>query len=249
MKSRVKSCFVVVLACAFLSACAAPEHHAGPKRAMEITDFYRCATVSAPALSPDGRLVAFGVKRNDLEAGKSWSELWCMRPDGSDLRQLTRDNSDTDPAFSPDGKRLLFASSRDGGGQLWTLDLDGGSPHKLTAWAPGLGTAKWSPDGRWIAATSDVFPDVALDAAAQKARADELTKGGVDVHVADDLYYPPLDVLVRRAARPHPAPRRAQREDLQGPHARRLREPDLLAGRPQLRLLARRPRVLLRQQP
>jgi dipeptidyl aminopeptidase/acylaminoacyl peptidase len=188
----VKPSFVLVLALLSLSACSAPD--AAParpaaKRAMEIADFYRCATLSAPALSLDGELVAFSVKRYDLEAGKSWSELWCMRADGSDLRQLTEGNSDTDPVFSPDGRQLLFASSREGGGQLWTLDVDGGEPHKLTDWAPGLGSAVWSPDGRWIAATSDVFPDVALDAAAQKARADALAPNGLQVHVTDDLYY------------------------------------------------------------
>jgi dipeptidyl aminopeptidase/acylaminoacyl peptidase len=188
----VKPSTLLLLSCGLLAACSSPqaaERPAAPPRAMEIADFYRTLTLSGPALSPDGQLVAFAVKRNDLEAGKSWSELYCMHADGSGLRQLTHGESDTDPVFSPDGERLLFSSSREGGGQLWTLDLDGGEPKKLTDWSPGLGSAIWSPDGRWIAATSDVFPDVALDAAAQKAREDAQSKGGVSVHVADDLYY------------------------------------------------------------
>jgi dipeptidyl aminopeptidase/acylaminoacyl peptidase len=192
----VKPSTVLVLACSLLSACSAPssapaavKHPAGPPRAMEIADYYRVATLSAPAISHDGKLVAVAVKRNDLDAGKSWSELWCMGTDGSGLRQLTKDNSDTEPVFSPDGKRLLFSSSRDGGGQLWTVGLDGGDPEELTDWSPGLGNAVWSPDGRWIAATSDVFPDVALDAKAQAARGDALGAGHVTVHVADGLYY------------------------------------------------------------
>lgn len=192
----MKPSLLLVLSCSILGACSStgpaaatrPAGTAAPRRAMEIADFYRAAAPSAPALSPDGRLVAFGLKRNDLQSGKAWSELWCMNADGSDLRQLTSENSDSDPVFSPDGKRLLFSSSRDGGGQLWTLDLDGGEPRKLTDWGPGLGGAIWSPDGKWIAAASDVFPGVALDAAAQQAHADELA-GGISVHVADDLYY------------------------------------------------------------
>jgi len=189
----VKLLAVLVLALSGLPACtstpAAGARPAGDKRAMEISDFYRCATLGAPALSLDGRHVAFAVKRYDFDKGKSWSEIWCMDADGSHQRQLTRDNNDTDPVFSPDGKRLLFSSSREGGGQLWTVGIDGDGPRKLTDWAPGLASAVWSPDGRWIAATSDVFPGCGLDPACQQARADDLEKGKLKVHVADDLYY------------------------------------------------------------
>lgn len=191
--AAVKPTTALVLSLPLLAACAsAPDAVPAPaaaRRAMQVEDFFRCAAPGAPALSPDGRLVAFAVKRQDLQAGRAWSELWCMGVDGSGLRQLTADASDTDPVFSPDGRRLLFSSSREGGGQLWTLDLDGGQPRRLTDWEPGLASAIWSPDGRWIAATSDIFPDVPLDAAAQRARAAQLAPFGVEVHVADDLYY------------------------------------------------------------
>lgn len=164
---------------------AAPE-----ERAMEIADFYKCATLSAPALSPDGKLVAYAVKRYELEAGKTWSELWVMNADGTAPRQMTGGkNNDTEPAFSPDGKQLLFSSSRDGGGQLWVMPIDGGEPKKLTSWAPGLASAVWSPDGKWIAATSDLFPECGLDADCNAKNADGLEKGKLKVHVADDLYY------------------------------------------------------------
>jgi dipeptidyl aminopeptidase/acylaminoacyl peptidase len=190
----VKLFAAAVLALSTLAACstppASPAHPAGPERAMEIADFFRCATVSAPALSPDGTLVAFSVKLQDLEAGTSQSELWCMDADGTGLKQLTSGpHTDTDPVFSPDGRRILFSSSREGGGQLWTVNLEGDSPHRLTDWAPGLGSAKWSPDGRWIAATSDIFPECGLDADCQKRNKDGLEDGKLKVHVADDLYY------------------------------------------------------------
>ncbi len=194
LESCVKPLALVLLALSIVPACASspatPARPAEGKRAMEIADFYRCATLGAPALSPDGRLVAFSVKHYELEAGTTWSELWLMDADGSDLRQLTSGmSSDTDPVFSPDGSRLLFSSSRDGGGQLWTLPVAGGEPTKLTDWSPGLGSATWSPDGRWIAATSDLFPECGIDLACNQRQADGLENGKLKVHVADDLYY------------------------------------------------------------
>src|SRR5688572_26246403 len=128
--------FAVLAACSSTSA-ALMQGGNGEKRPMEIADFYRCATVGAPALSRDGAKVAFSVRRYELEAGKSWSEIWMMDADGKNLRQMTGGkNNDTEPSFSPDGKTLLFVSARDGGGQLWTMAVDGGEPKKLTDWAP-----------------------------------------------------------------------------------------------------------------
>jgi dipeptidyl aminopeptidase/acylaminoacyl peptidase len=47
----------------------------------------------------------------------------------------------------------------------------------------------WSPDGKFIAATSEIFPELGLDAALQKKHAAGLDDGKLKVHVADDLYY------------------------------------------------------------
>jgi hypothetical protein len=54
---------------------SAAQDSGAAKRAFEIADFYRCATLSAPSLSKDGSLVAFAVKRYELEKGKTWSEI------------------------------------------------------------------------------------------------------------------------------------------------------------------------------
>ena len=113
------------LVCAVLAAAPATAASIGAagKRAFEIADVYRAAVVGAPEISADGARVAFAVKRYDLEAGESWSEIWVMAPDSSSLRQMTffrtgERHANTDPRFSPDSKTLLFVSDRSGTSQL-----------------------------------------------------------------------------------------------------------------------------------
>ena len=160
------------------------------QRAFDLPDVYGVAQVQAPALSPDRKSVAFAVKRFDVAAVTSWSELWIVALDGSGLRQLTfAKKSDHDPQFLPDGSTLLFLSNRSGGEQLWTMALDGGEPRQLTRWPSGVDAPRLSRDGRFIAVTSEVWPDLPCDAAAQQARDDEREKGKLDVHLADALLY------------------------------------------------------------
>ncbi len=59
--------------------------------------------------------------------------------------------NDTMPAYSPDGRRIVFSSDRSGTQNIWVADENGANPVQLTAFAaPSFGWAPWSPDGRRI---------------------------------------------------------------------------------------------------
>ncbi len=82
--------------------------------------------------------------------------LWRLDLQGEIAVGLTRLASstlvDTNAHFSPDGKRIVFASWRSGSRDIWIADADGTSPTRIAALEGGVsGTPKWSPDGRWIA--------------------------------------------------------------------------------------------------
>jgi Tol biopolymer transport system component len=58
---------------------------------------------------------------------------------------------DTNPQFSPDGRRLVFRSERSGRSQIWVSDSDGSKPLQLTSFTEGyLNAPRWSPDGKAI---------------------------------------------------------------------------------------------------
>lgn len=111
-----------------------------------------------PAWSPDGKLLVFispCPKRGDFfENAYTNSSLYLMNADGTNMTQLTNvPGADFDPAWSPDGKRIAFASMRDGQKQIYTLDTASLAVTRLTNTAEGIETGQptWSPDGSLIA--------------------------------------------------------------------------------------------------
>ena len=57
------------------------------------------------------------------------------------------------PAFSPDGKELVFVSNLSGSPQIWSVATEGGWPTQLTALNDPAGSVSWSRDGKWLAFT------------------------------------------------------------------------------------------------
>ena len=109
-----------------------------------------------PAWSPKGGWIAFTSERNGS------ADLYRVRADGTGLQRLT-DNAayDDQAAFSPDEKQIVFVSSRaDGFANLWLLDLASGKQHALTTGQGGDFRPAWSPDGQWIAFSSDRDSDL-----------------------------------------------------------------------------------------
>ncbi len=78
----------------------------------------------------------------------SW-RLWIVQADGSELKQLTQqdsDDQDVDPVFSLDGKSILFTSTRGGKAGLWRMPAGGAKPERIC----DGDQAEWSPDGAKI---------------------------------------------------------------------------------------------------
>jgi Tol biopolymer transport system component len=113
---------------------------------------------SQPKFSPDGKWIAFLSDREGSE------NLWIMKPDGSDPKQLSKDNWSefASPAWTPDGQYVIVskAPSSLGTYELWMYHTSGGSgvqitKSKLTPTATrqqrhnALGVVA-SPDGKYL---------------------------------------------------------------------------------------------------
>ena len=76
------------------------------------------------------------------------SEIFVMRKDGSEPKQLTRNGGNYYPKFSPDGKKIGYVHYEGIKSSIHTIDADGSNSKVLAqSWAKGL---SWSPDGKKI---------------------------------------------------------------------------------------------------
>jgi Tol biopolymer transport system component/DNA-binding winged helix-turn-helix (wHTH) protein len=102
-----------------------------------------------PTVSLKGNRLAY--------ASGSWNEnIWRVpigagHRGGKAERFISSSMSEEGPQYSPDGKHIVFQSTRSGSFEIWRADADGTNLAQLTSFGgPLTGTPRWSPDGRWI---------------------------------------------------------------------------------------------------
>jgi Tol biopolymer transport system component len=116
-----------------------------------------------PAWSPDGQWIVFTSERSGS------ADLYRVKPDGTGLQRLTTNRAYEDQAdVSPDGQKLAFVSTRaDGTADLWIRDLGTNRETPLTSGLSGDFRPAWSPDGKWIAFSSNRGTTVRRDGGGQ----------------------------------------------------------------------------------
>ena len=142
---------------------------------VQITHFPDSAT--SPALSPDGRMIAFiRGPETFVTPGQVYVK---MLPDGQPV-QLTHDDSPKmAPAFSPDGSRIAYSTVTSGGWDTWVVPVLGGEPRKLLANASAL---------TWDGSQHVIFSEAKTDPHMGVVTAAESRAGEHDVYLPADQH-------------------------------------------------------------
>jgi tricorn protease len=131
-------------------------------------------SLSDPAISPDGREIAF----------VSGGDIWTVAAAGGEAHLLvTHPATESRPLYSPDGTKLAFVSTRTGAGNIYVLTLATGELMRLTYSDRPDSLDGWSHDGKWVYFTSAV-DDIAGQGDIFRVR----SNGGTPLEVSHERY-------------------------------------------------------------
>jgi Tol biopolymer transport system component len=119
-----------------------------------------CLGNDDPQYSPDGRQIVYTRAIRVQPAGAIELGVWVMDANGTRPRQITQRSrlgttEDHEPAWSPNGKYIVFTRLNDTAAPvneqaLFVIARGGGKPRRITSWNLNAGGANWSPDGSRI---------------------------------------------------------------------------------------------------
>jgi dipeptidyl aminopeptidase/acylaminoacyl peptidase len=157
---------------------------------------YSFGRVGEATLSPDKSHLVYPVTYVSIPQNKTNAELFIMKSDGSDKKQLTITNTqESNPQWIEGGKKIAFLSNETGSSQIWSINPDGGGMRQLSDLKEEIEGFAFSPDGKKV-----LFIKRVKTAVTAPDRYPDLP--GASGRVIDDLMYKHWDQWVESV--PHP---------------------------------------------
>ncbi len=155
------------------------------KKAFTIEDLYKIKNVSAPVLSNADDRIAFSVSESSLAEGKTQTTVYVMNPNGSGLKNISEKVKNPSSPFWSKDDRLYFMSA----GQVYQYSFDSNEATQITDFYAGVSDPVLSKDGKYIAFTTDLYPECGADNDCNKKLDESTSKGPLQAYIADELLF------------------------------------------------------------
>ena len=178
----MKNLFVLFLIVTLFSACMKIEKAAPvkanftpetPKLASDIMTpevLWSFGRIGGTQISPDGKLVIYGVTYFNIAENKSYRDIYVIPVAGGKAKKLTdTPEKEAEEQWRPDGKKIGYVSSKSGSAQLWEMNPDGTGNVQISNVTDGISGFSYSPDLKNIVYIKsvkldkdihDLFPDL-----------------------------------------------------------------------------------------
>lgn len=135
-------------------------------------------------------MIAFTVQTVDVAANKKPTDIYVVPLGGGEPIRITHAGGVNErPRWSPDSRQIAFISDRSGSSQVWRMNPDGTNARQITFFATEAGGVLYSPDGKSLVFTSEVFPECGADDACNKQRLEAQKNSSVKARLYTSLLY------------------------------------------------------------
>ncbi|MCF8474920.1 MAG: S9 family peptidase [Emcibacter sp.] len=146
--------FMIAIAIIFLSQTS----YSTENRSFQVEDLNKIKDVSAPSISPDGKMVVYSLSTNNLKTDKATSDLWEVPYEGGKPINLTRteNKSEWGAQFSPDGRTIAFLGEgkKNSDSQIFLMNIQGKKIRQISFVPGGVIAFDWAPDNKRIVFTA-----------------------------------------------------------------------------------------------